>query len=70
MDTYMSIAILIIAVLCKRNYELSRKLKQENHSIYNLRKLQEKNDELLNANQNLAEVIRKQREFNFKAVDD
>lgn len=70
MEAYISITMLIIAVLIKRNYVLSKKLKQDAHSIYNLKKLQEMNNELLNANNNLAEVNRKQREFNIKAVDD
>lgn len=69
MEAYISITILIMAVLIKRNYELAKKLKQEAHSLYNLRKLTEKNEELVNANENLAAEIRRQRVINYSAIN-
>lgn len=69
MEAYISITMLIIAVLIKRNYVLSKKLKQDAHSIYNLRKLTEKNEELVTANENLAAEVRRQRVLNYSLVN-
>lgn len=69
MEAYTAITILIIAVLIKRNYELSIRLKQESHSLYNIRMLKEKNEELSNANKNLYAELKKQKVFNYNLVN-
>lgn len=69
MEAYISIMILIVAVFAKRNYQLSSIIKQDKHSLHNIRKLKEKNDELITANENLAAEVRRQRVLNYSLVN-
>lgn len=56
MEAYISISILIIAVLCKRNYD---------HSA-NIKKLIKMSNELIKANENLGAEVKRQQQLNYQ----
>lgn len=68
MEVFISITILIIALLGIRIHQLSIIIKRNDRLSY-IVKLEKKNDELVKANENLASEIRRQRVLNYSLTN-